>query len=43
MAAKQGDIGFVRALRENVALYAPSSAAAKQAWTERPEFDAWIT
>jgi accessory colonization factor AcfC len=42
MAGKQGDIGLVRALRKNIALHAGNSALAKQAWTDRPELDAWI-
>jgi accessory colonization factor AcfC len=42
MAGKQGDIGLVRALRRNIVTHAPNSAAAKQAWTETPEIDAWI-
>ncbi len=42
MAAKQGDIGLLRALRKNIALHAANSGVAKQAWTERPELDAWI-
>ncbi len=42
MAGKQGDVGLVRALRKNIVLHAPNSAAAKEAWTQRPELDAWI-
>jgi accessory colonization factor AcfC len=42
MAGKQGDIALVRALRRNIVLHAANSAAAKQAWTDRPEIDAWI-
>jgi accessory colonization factor AcfC len=42
MAGKQGDIGLLRDLRKNIALYAGNSALAKQAWAERPELDAWI-
>ena len=42
MAGKQGDIRLVRALRKNIALHAANSGAAKQAWVERPELDAWI-
>jgi len=42
MAGKQGDIGLVRALRKNIVLHAANSAAAKQAWTETPDLDAWI-
>ncbi len=42
MAGKQGDIGLVRALRKNIVLHAPNSGAAKDAWTQRPEIDAWI-
>lgn len=42
MAGKQGDIGLLRALRRNIALHAPNSALARQAWIERPELDGWI-
>ena len=42
MAGKQGDIRLVRALRRNIVLHAPNSAAAKQAWTEQRQIDAWI-
>lgn len=42
MAGKQGDIRLVRALRKNIALHAPNTAAAKEAWIARPELDAWI-
>jgi accessory colonization factor AcfC len=42
MAGKQGDLGLVRALRRNIVHHAPNTGAAKQAWTERPELDAWI-
>jgi accessory colonization factor AcfC len=42
MAGKQGDIGLVRALRKNIVLHAANSGAAKDAWTQRPELDAWI-
>ncbi len=42
MAGKQGEIELVRALRKNIVLHAPNSAAAKEAWVARPEIDAWI-
>jgi len=42
MAGKQGDIRLVRDLRRNIVLHAPNSAAAKQAWIDRKEIDAWI-
>ena len=42
MAGKQGDIGLVRALRRNIVLHAPNSGAAKQAWIDRKEIDAWV-
>ena len=42
MAGKQGDLSLVRALRKNIALHAGNSAIAKQAWTDRPELDAWV-
>ena len=42
MAGKQGDIGLVRALRQNIVSHAPNSAVAKQTWIENPEIDAWI-
>ncbi len=42
MAGKDGDIGLVRALRKNIVLHAPNSAAAKEYWVQHPEVDAWI-
>jgi accessory colonization factor AcfC len=42
MAGKQGEIGLVRALRKNIAVYAANTGAAKQVWTERADLDAWI-
>ena len=42
MAGKQGDIRLVRDLRRNIVLHAPNSGAAKQAWIDRKEIDAWI-
>jgi accessory colonization factor AcfC len=42
MAGKQGDIRLVRDLRRNIVLHAPSSGAARQAWVEKKEIDAWI-
>ncbi len=42
MAGKQGDIRLVRDLRRSIVLHAPNSGAAKQAWIDRKEIDAWI-
>jgi accessory colonization factor AcfC len=42
MAAKQGDIGLVRALRRNIATHAANTGIAKQLWTDDPTYDAWI-
>ncbi len=42
MAGKQGDVALVRALRRNIVLHAPNTAAARDAWIARPELDAWI-
>jgi accessory colonization factor AcfC len=42
MAGKQGDIRLVSLLRRNIVLHAPNSGAAKQAWIDRKEIDAWI-
>lgn len=42
MAGKQGDIQLVRDLRRNVVLHAANSGAARQAWIDRKEIDAWI-
>ncbi len=42
MAGKQGDIRLVRALRKNIVMHAPNTGAAKQAWIDHPEMDAWI-
>ena len=42
MAGKQGDIRLVRDLRRNIVLHAANSGAAKQAWIDRKEIDAWI-
>jgi accessory colonization factor AcfC len=42
MAGKQGDIRLVSDLRRNIVLHAPNSGAAKQAWIDRKEIDAWV-
>lgn len=42
MAGRSGRIGNVRTLRSKIVGFAPNSAAARKAWTERPEIDAWI-
>lgn len=42
MAGRKGDIGTVRALRRNIAVFAPNSGVAKEAWTRQSELDAWI-
>jgi accessory colonization factor AcfC len=42
VVGRLGDIRSVRALRGNIALFAATSADAKQAWTTDPSFDAWL-
>lgn len=42
MAGRTGEIGKVRALRANIARFAPNSAEARKAWTEDASLDAWI-
>jgi accessory colonization factor AcfC len=43
MAAHDGDIRLVRALRKNIVAHAPNSGVARQLWIEQPDLDAWIT
>ncbi|WP_135467782.1 substrate-binding domain-containing protein [Crenalkalicoccus roseus] len=43
VAGRTGEVALVRAMRERIALLAPNSAAALQAWRGRPEaYDAWL-
>lgn len=42
MAGRKGDIDMVRAMRTNIASYAPNSALARQAWIDHPEIDVWL-
>ncbi|QKO23754.1 extracellular solute-binding protein [Rhodoferax sp. BAB1] len=41
-AGRKGDIETVRALRQNIEMYAKNSAEAKKAWSDKPEIDAWL-
>ena len=41
-AGRKGDIETVRALRQNIEVYAMNSAEAKKAWSDKPEIDAWL-
>lgn len=42
MAGRKGDIEMVRAMRTNIASYAPNSALARQAWIDHPDIDVWL-
>lgn len=42
MAGRGGDIRSVRALRQNIAVFAANSAEARAAWVADPTLDAWI-
>lgn len=43
IAGRTGDVALVRAARERIALVAPNSAAALQAWRAEPDaYDAWL-
>lgn len=42
MAGRRGRIRDVRAIRNNIASFAPNSAAARTTWIERPEIDVWL-
>ena len=42
MAGRTGEISKVRALRANIARFAPNSAEARKSWTEDTSLDAWI-
>lgn len=41
-AGRKGDIASVKALRNNIDVYAKNSAEAKKAWIDKPEIDAWL-
>jgi accessory colonization factor AcfC len=43
MAGKQGDVRAIRALRDNIVVFAPNSETAVKTWRERDDIDAWIT
>ena len=43
MAGKQGDVRAIRALRNNIVVFAPNSETAVKTWRERDDIDAWIT
>jgi accessory colonization factor AcfC len=43
MAGKQGDIRTVRALRDNIVVFASDSKTAVKNWREREDIDAWVT
>ncbi|MBN2560603.1 MAG: substrate-binding domain-containing protein [Phycisphaerae bacterium] len=43
MAGKQGNFRTVRALRNNIALFAPSSTDARRLWLAQKDIDAWLT
>ena len=42
VAGRMGDIDTVRAFRSNIVRFAPSSAAARDAWTKDTTIDAWL-
>lgn len=42
MAGRTGDISKVKALRQNIKVFAANSAEAKKAWSEDKSLDAWI-
>jgi accessory colonization factor AcfC len=42
LVGQLGDVRAVRALRQNIAHFASSSAEAQALWNSRPEVDAWI-
>lgn len=42
VAGRTGDIAEVRALRKNIAVFAPNSAVAREKWTADPSLDAWL-
>jgi accessory colonization factor AcfC len=43
MAGKKGDVGTIRALHENIVLYAANSTEAVAAWRQKDDIDAWVT
>ena len=43
MAGRQGNFRSVRALRNNIVLFAASSTEARRMWLARREIDAWLT
>lgn len=43
MAGRQGNFRTVRALRNNIVLFAASSTEARRMWLARKEIDAWLT
>lgn len=42
LASRAGGIGFHRALRPNIILFAKNSAEARKAWLENRDIDAWV-
>ncbi len=42
MAGRKGDIRTVRALRQNITVYAANSAEARKAWVEKTDLDVWL-
>jgi len=42
LASRAGGIDFIRKLRPRIKLFAANSAAAREAWTTRPEIDACV-
>ena len=42
LVGQLGDVEAIRALRQNIAHFAASSAEAQALWNSRPEVDAWI-
>lgn len=42
VAGRLGDIDTVRAVRSNIALFAPNSGAARDAWQKDRTLDAWL-
>ena len=42
MAGRRGDLKTVIALRRNIAVYAKTSAEARQNWIDNPELDVWL-
>jgi accessory colonization factor AcfC len=43
MAGRQGNFRTVRALRENIVLFAANSTEARRLWLARKDIDAWLT